>query len=438
MKRKVILPVLIALVMGTSAQVVMSQTIQEILEQRRQQSAEISRRTQAMTPTAVRAAERAPTAEQKEKKLKEENPSAYALSKNGVEDGNFNLYVSDNGIPEIAESSPYAAAIKQEAKNPKVKTLIINDNGLPVPIELTIGEYEFLQAKKESISQYLYEKYELKEVRDLLREYHRAQTFDELLDKEIPLRSQEIMELRLAKQNEQIALNTRLQPITNHIRTTDINVESPIPVSIFVSRGLASSLVFFDSTGEPWPVEGDVIGDSSAYESNIMNSRNVVTFNILKEFTETNALITLEGMSTPLVFKLVSNGKDNDDRLSARMQTPGPNAKVTLYMDQQFENKDPYMVELMNNSFTEQGEEYRLKGISGKVFINGNKMYVKTFETLVSPAWMGEMKSSTGYNLYELKPTSKLLFNVDGRIVQAKVEGIDFFTVKQLDNPFKK
>jgi hypothetical protein len=437
MKRKVILSVLATLVMSSATEVVMAQTIQEILEERRQQSAKIARRTQSMTPTSVRAAERTPTQSQLDEKLKKENPSEYALSKNGVKNGNFDLYVADNGIPKISETSPYAAAIKEEAKKPKVKTLIINDNGLPVPIELTIGEFEFLQAKKESISQYLYENYELKEVRDLLREYHREQSFDKLMDKEIPLSSEEITELRVAKENEQIALNTRLRPINNHIRTTDINVESPIPVSIFVSKGLASSLVFFDSTGEPWPVEGDVIGDSSAYESNIMNSKNVVTFNILKEFTETNALITLEGMSTPLVFKLVSNGKDNDDRLSARMQTPGPNAKVTLYMDQQFENKDPYMVELMNNSFTEQGDQYRLKGISGKVFINGNKMYVKTFEKLVSPAWMGEMKSSTGYNLYELKPTSKLLFNVDGRIVQVKVEGIDFFTVKQLDNPFK-
>jgi hypothetical protein len=434
MKRKVILPVLAALVMGSLTQTVMAQTIQEILEQRRQQSAEISRRTQAMTPTAVKVAQRT----QAEAQKAEESSSTYELSEKGVQNGDFDLYVSDNGIPKIAENSPYAAAIKEEAKKPKVKTLIINDNGLPVPIELTIGEFEFLQAKKESISQYLYENYELKEVRDLLREYHRAQNFDQLMDKEVPLSGQEIMELRVAKQNEQIALNSRLGPINNHIRTTDINVESPIPVSIFVSKGLASSLVFFDSTGEPWPVEGDVIGDSSAYASNIMKSKNVVTFNILKEFTETNALITLEGMSTPLVFKLVSNGKDNDDRLSARMQTPGPNAKVTLYMDQQFENKDPYMVELMNNTFSEQGEEYRLKGISGKVFINGNKMYVKTFETLVSPAWTRQLESTTGYNLYELKPTSKLLFNVEGRIVQAKVEGIDFFTVKQLETPFNK
>jgi hypothetical protein len=434
MKRKVILPVLAALVMGSLTQTVMAQTIQEILEQRRQQSAEISRRTQAMSPTAVKAADRTQAAEQKAK----ENSSTYELSEKGVQDGDYDLYVSDNGIPKIAESSPYAEAIKEEAKKPKVKTLIINDNGLPVPIELTIGEFEFLQAKKESISQYLYENYELKEVRDLLREYHRAQNFDKLMDKEIPLSAQEIMELRVAKQNEQIALNSRLRPINNHIRTTDINVESPVPVSIFVSKGLASSLVFFDSTGEPWPVEGEVIGDSTAYASSIMKSKNVVTFNILKEFTETNALITLEGMSTPLVFKLVSNGKDNDDRLSARMQTPGPNAKVTLYMDQQFENKDPYMVELMNNTFSQQGEEYRLKGISGKVFINGNKMYVKTFETLVSPAWTRQLESTTGYNLYELKPTSKLLFNVEGRIVQAKVEGIDFFTVKQLETPFNK
>jgi hypothetical protein len=434
MKRKVILSVLLALVMGGLTQPIMAQTIQEILEKRRLQSAEIARRSQAMTPTAVRASERAPTSVNK--KSKEKNASEYKLSQNGVKDGNFDLYVSDNGIPKIAESSPYAAAIKEEAKSPKVKTLIINDNGLPVPIELTIGEFEFLQAKKESISQYLYENYELKEVRDLLREYHREQSFNQLMNEEVPLSAQEIMELRLAKQNEKIALNSRLRPINHHIRTTDINVESPIPVSIFVSKGLASSLVFFDSTGEPWPVEGEVIGDSSAYASNIMNSKNVVTFNILKEFTETNALITLQGMSTPLVFKLVSNGKDNDDRLSARMQTPGPNAKVELYMNQEFENKDPYMVELMNNSFTEQGVRYQLDGISGKVFINGNKMYVKTFETLVRPGWYRELKSTTGYNLYELKPTSRLLFNVDGGLVQAKVIGIDFFAVKQLENPF--
>ena len=446
MKRKVILPLVsVALLGGTFTQTAMSATIQEILEQRRKAQeavygVEDLKAGQQAKRNATQTKKK--TAEEIEREKTE--PKKVELEAAGVDNANYNLYVAQNGLPPIENDSPYAKAkadeeeLSKKSKKPKTKTIIINDNGLPVPVELTIGEFEFLQAKKEHISQYLYENYQLEEVRNLLREYHRKEQFNKYMDESIPLTASEIMEYRRAKQNEAIALNTRLNPVQHHIRTVDVNVEAQQPIVVFVSPGLASSVVFFDSTGAPWPVEGEVIGDGSAYESKIMTeSGNVVTFNILREFSETNALITLKGMSTPLVFKLVSNGKDNDDRLSARMQNPGPNAKISLYMEQEFENKDPYMVELMNTNDMELGKEYKLIGVSGKVFLNDDKMYVKTFESLVSPAWTRQLQSTTGYNLYELKPSTKLLFNVDGNIVQAKVEGIDFFMIKHSVNPFK-
>jgi len=447
MKRNVILPLATVAVLGTFSQTVLSATIQEMLAERRAQQAELIKMS-GLDSKSIRANVAASAGEEKktdeEIRREKEEPKTVALEKAGVDGANFDLYVAQNGLPEILDDNEYAMAKRDEetiAKNSgkaKTKTIIITDNGLPVPVELTVGEFEFLQAKKETISQYLYENYELEEVRNLLREYHRREQFSKYMDEEIPLTAEEIMEYRVAKQREQIALNTRLDPISHHIRTTDVNVESPNPITIFVTKGLASSLVFFDSTGAPWPVEGEVIGDSNSYSSNIMTkNKNVVTFNIQREFSETNALITLEGIPTPLVFKLVSNGKDNDDRLSARLPIPGPNANVKLYMEQQFENKDPYMVELMNNHTVDFGKEYKLVGVNGKVFVNDDKMYVKTFEKLVSPAWTRQLQSTTGYNLYELKPSTKLLFNIDGNIVQAKVEGIDFFMIKNKVKTFK-
>lgn len=339
----------------------------------------------------------------------------------------IDLFVAENGFPTIESTSPGGSE----------DTIIINFEGAPVPVEMTFNELAYLQAKKERIAQYLYEQQELTESRALLRESQRAEKFELFKDQSIPLTVRELTELREAKRAEQIAMNTPLRPMNHNIRAIDINVDDPNPITVFVAPGLASSLVFFDSTGAPWPITGEVIGDSTAYTSQVITeNRNIAVFNILRPFTSTNALLTLEGLSAPVVIRLVSNGQDNDDRLSVRVPRPGPLAEEALYFEQQFENQKAPLVDFLNKKSLEGGQTYQIDGVDADVSIRDGKMYIRTATQLVSPSWDSQLKSTTGLNVYEMAPTNRLLFSENGRLFEAEVKELDLFDIQY--NKFPK
>ena len=372
----------------------------------------------------------------------------------GVE--NYDLYVRDNGLPPAIDNSPLSytdgnfttgsdanSSEDKPANKPKKKearrTIIVTHDGLPTPIEMTVGELEFLNARKEHLSQYLYENYQLKDIRNILREYNKDKAFDKYMDDQIPISPGNITKYRREKEKESRAMNARLAPVNHHLRTINVRIENERPIQMFVVRGMASSLVFFDSTGAPWPIEGVSIGDSSAFSASVNNAdKNVLEFTIIRDFAESNALVTLKGMSVPFVITMVSNGKDNDDRLSARLPQLGPNAEVSMFIEKEFENKNDYMIDLMNGKTLEGAKQYRLSGVQGQVYLLGDKMLVKTFENLVRPGWSSQARSSTGYNIYEVRPTTELLFAVGGKLITAKVENLTFHDIKYAKSPFSK
>lgn len=306
----------------------------------------------------------------------------------------------------------------------KVVTVALPDG---TEIELLESEIELMRQKKKSLQKYRYENDYLDDERQSIKEDQRAHKKDDAMESQFPLTAEEVTEIRLREMAVRKAENS---PVVKEVemlsRTIELDIESPHPIEISVSRGFASSIAFFDETGAPWPIIGDkVIADESSFTATVLESNpHVAVFEIKREFAQSNALMTLQDIPLPVSLKLSGEEGKVDSRLIVRLPMLGPlsTALPTRSARHQIENVSGAMLEMLNGGRLSGGKEYELKGVDGTVFVRGGRMYVRTKAFLKAPPALAEQISPTGINVYELVPVIRLLFSVGGTQVHAMVD----------------
>ena len=294
-------------------------------------------------------------------------------------------------------------------------------------LELTESELELMKQKQRALQKYRYEQEQLADERRALQERERRNELDASLDRRHPLEPEEITEIRQRELRVRQAENAPVTgDVTFEMRTIELDVEEPRPIEISVSKGFASSIVFFDENGAPWPIVGDkVIADESAFSATILSSNpHMAVFEIKREFAQSNALITLQDMPLPVTIKLAGEEGKVDSRLIVRIPQFGPLSQglPVTQTRRQIENVSDAMLAMLNGGRLPGGVEYRLNGVDGTVFVKNGRMYIRTKAFLKAPPALAAQISPTGVNVYELLPRISLLFSVNGEQVTAKVE----------------
>lgn len=291
--------------------------------------------------------------------------------------------------------------------------------------ELNIYEKDLMDKKEHVLLKYLYEQQKLEQLRDLLDNYEKDQAYKEAVDNKVPLTPEQIIHLRTLLRSAEIAKTKPLNGgIKNNIRTIDIDVDAPKPITLNVAPGYASSIVFFDHSGSPWPIDGDIIGNKMAFDSKqgSKESNHSAVFEIKQDFVESNALINLVGLSVPIVIKLNGNDQNVDARLSVRIPKFGPNAQLQTYSSGELQTASAEALKVLDGDKLPNGKRYKLNGLSGEVTYVNRTLYIRTKANLISPPWKDVVHSNTGYKVYELPPVNNLLFSVDGEMVNATIE----------------
>jgi hypothetical protein len=305
----------------------------------------------------------------------------------------------------------------------KAKDIAVLDDGLST--ELSSRERELIEKKRHALVKYLYEQQELESARKILSDENRKAAYEETKRDKIPLSPDEIIELRRLDIAAKRAENA---PISNsgvklEIRTLDLDVDAPKPVILNVAPGYASSIVFYDQTGAPWPIDGDIIGDINSFGSKGMSKqKHIAVFEISKEFAQSNALINLEGLSIPIVVKLVGHDGVVDSRLSVRIPKMGPGAALQPFVHDQLENASSDMLNVLNGDKLAGSKRFELVGVPGEVTYKDDALFIRTRANLISPPWKRSVVSPSGYKVYELPPVTNLLFSVDGEMKNATIE----------------
>jgi len=286
-------------------------------------------------------------------------------------------------------------------------------------------ELELIKKKQHSLFKYLYEQEQLEELRNMLSDTERGKNLKNMVDQEHPLNSTEIYSLRKLTSSIEKAKNSPLDgPINLNIKTINIDVDAPKPIEIKVAMGYNSSIMFFDQTGKPWPIDGEILGDIKSFKTHSFESKDHVgVFEITRSFVESNALVNLKDLNVLVVIRLTGSDKEVDSRISVHIPKFGPNASKGSYLNKEIDSKtSPDMLSILNGDRLVGGKEYDLHGVQGTVWHKNDDIYIRTRENLISPPWKSNLVSATGYQVYQLNPVTNLIFTVNGEMKNATIE----------------
>lgn len=329
---------------------------------------------------------------------------------------------ADDPLPEEKKDAENKGSdtVEKESSEKENGTVSTKDG---VKLNLNPHESQVVDAKKHALSKALYENEQLEELRGMLEGYQKKEAYESAVDSKVPLTPEQIIELRTLLRNAEKAKNVPLQgSVSNKIRSIDIDVDANEPIKLDVVAGYASSIVFFDITGAPWPIDGDIIGNKTAFDTKPGNKSHVAVFENIQQFSESNALINLLGLDVPVVISLVGNDQKVDSRLSVRIPKFGPNAQNEIYQSDEMKEVSADALKVLDGDKLPNSKRFKLNGVKGEVIYANGSLYIRTRANLISPPWRNSVSSSSGYKVYELPPVDTLLFSVDGKMVDATIE----------------
>lgn len=311
--------------------------------------------------------------------------------------------------------------------------------GSDLSVELTDAERILIQRKRNELLKYLYQEQTLAEARELMIDNERQKKKEQEIRNKLD--PEEIVEFRRYQQRIEEAQNKPLgQSVELTTRTVDVELGSAKPIDINIAPGYVSSIVFYDQTGSPWTIEGEVIGDKNAFSSTIVSTnQNIASLEILRPFATSNALVVLDGLDIPLVFRLNGNNQAIDSRLTVRIPKFGPNAKVAPFVTDRVDNASPEMISILDGDWSQlnNAKRYKLSGVEGEAYLYNGFLYVRSPHLLLIPASESRLSSPSGYQITKIVPSENLVFSVDGERVYAEVEEVQDVKIRNKKSIFQ-
>lgn len=207
-----------------------------------------------------------------------------------------------------------------------------------------------------------------------------------------------------------------------HVETLNMAPGAPPPV-IQAGVGYVTTLTILDATGQPWPIVDIGVGGNFDVPEPAEGA-HVVRITPLSRFGAGNLSIRLLNLATPITFQIESGGEVIHYRYDARIPRFGPLAKAPL-IDRGvgLVAGDATLMSVLEGLPPSGSEAARIKGADGRTtaWYIGDKLYVRTPLTLLSPGWDGSVSSADGMHVYMLADAPVLLLSDSGVMVRAGV-----------------
>lgn len=250
------------------------------------------------------------------------------------------------------------------------------------------------------------------------------QAFSKSAKQLMPLTPEQIKTLHYLFNKTQQAVSASPEaPPTPVMTTVNVNLSpGATPPVIRLSSGLVTSLVFMDSTSAQWPIEWYDIGDPKRFnvKADSKGGSNTMMIQALTSYKSANIAIKLKGLSTPVMLTLMPGQKKVDYRVDLRVPGIGPNAVST---GAGFAStSDPALLNVLNGVPPEKSKTLTVYGGRAEAWRVGNKMYMRTRMTVLSPGWIARMTSGDGTNAYELPVTPVVLALDHGATVTLQIK----------------
>jgi len=212
------------------------------------------------------------------------------------------------------------------------------------------------------------------------------------------------------------------------------------------AKGYPTAVSFFDSTGQPWPIQWDTNSNPAAVAGgtncNAPNSNaggpsvaavgfyvctptkgsNVIEITPVSLSPRGGLVVSLEAAQKPITFLLVSGGGRYDANLSIHVADRGPHAKVEIMTQPNApETGAAYLTGMLEGVPPADAVPLSVEGVSPddlRAWRLGKNVYLRTRYTLLSPEWTAS-EAEGGLTVYAVPYTPVVLLSVNGRTMSA-------------------
>ena len=254
----------------------------------------------------------------------------------------------------------------------------------------------------------------------------RDEAFKQLLNKTLPLKPEQIIELHKeldkSQQAVQTPANTPPQPMSSTL-TVDLSPGATPPV-IRLATGFVTSIVFVDSTGQPWPVIDYSLGNPKNFNIQWDKKTNTLFIQSTAAYVTANLAVRLVELDTPVMISLVTSQREVDYRIDLQVRAHGPNALAPIVTDNLPNSTSPSLLGVLDGVPPSDSIELKVSNEHGRAWFYNNKLIFRTKLTLLSPAWTNSISSPDGTRVYELMKTPLILASQNGKPIKIELTGM--------------
>jgi intracellular multiplication protein IcmK len=197
------------------------------------------------------------------------------------------------------------------------------------------------------------------------------------------------------------------------------------PPVIRLRAGYVTSLVFLDSTGQPWPVVGFDLGNPKAFniQPSAPNGKSdTLILQSVMSYEQGNLAVMLKDENTPVMLTLMPGQRAIDYRVDLRIPGLGPNATVSMSGLPQAES--PVLMNFLDGVAPPNAKLLTIAGAPAQGWLFDGHIFLRTRVTVLSPGWISSMSSPDGTHVYELVKTPVILASQRGEMVQLSIKGL--------------
>ena len=255
----------------------------------------------------------------------------------------------------------------------------------------------------------------------------RKEAFDQALDQLMPLRPDEIRKLIEHFDRTQDSVQVTIYPNPKPevaVETLSLDPGSR-PAVIKVASGHVTTLNILDISGAAWPIE-DIswAGNFEVIESSAEQGSHILRISPSTEFAHGNMSIRLLDLKTPLIITLETSRDIVHYRFDAIIPKYGPFGKAPLIKKPLSISVGGADISAVLEGVPSSGTRgLDVSGVDGRTsaYAKGEKVYIRTPLTLLSPGWSSSVSSADGMNVYEIDSSPVLILSEGGQMVRARL-----------------
>lgn len=255
------------------------------------------------------------------------------------------------------------------------------------------------------------------------------QAFKESVAQSMPMTPSQIIKLKqMIAASEQAAATSPGVPPKPVSTSMFVNLApGTTPPVVSLAKGYISSLVFNDASGNAWPVESVDNGNPQAFNVTWNKKGNTIMIQALKAYTNGNLAVKLKGLSTPVMITLIPGQKTVDYRADLRISGLSPTSKHDVVGNALPVSANQQLLNVLDGVGPDKGKALSIAGNPNcQVWVVGKKLYLRlpAYMDLLSPGYMGMMRSPDGTRAYEIDKTPSILVTENGKTVYKHIEGV--------------